>query len=82
MNENDKIVEINKSSDNIPRENMINIDVCAQIPEMPTNPQYAYAYIKFQNNVELCNPQNALENGTVFPQLNMPYCGWNSRMVR
>ena len=81
MNENDKIVEINKSNNNVPPSNMPDIDVCAVIPAMPTDPQYAFAYIKFQNTVELYDAQNALENGTVFPQLNMPYRGWNSRIV-
>lgn len=80
MNENDKIVEINRSGGNGQTDDMV--DIYTQIPSMPTDPQYAYAYIKFQNTAELCEPQNALENGTVFPVLNMPYCTSNSRMVK
>ena len=79
MNENDKIVEISNSGANMPNGNTGSIDICAEIPTMPTDPQYAYAYIKFQNTVELCDADTALENGTVFPQLNMPYRGRNAR---
>lgn len=80
MNENDKIVEINSSGGNSQTDN--SVDICNQIPSMPTEPQYAFAYIRFQNTAELCEPQNALENGTVFPVLNMPYCVSNSRTVK
>ena len=65
MNENDKIVEITKSNNNSSSDRGMNIDVCAEIPTMPTDPQYAFAYIKFQNTVELYSPQEALENGLV-----------------
>lgn len=82
MNENDKIVEINRSNNNNATEPIAGIDVCAETPTMPEDPQYAYAYIKFQNTAELYSPENALCAGTVFPVLNMPYCGWDSRIVK
>ena len=75
MNENDKIVEITKSNNNSSSDTEMNMNVCTEIPTMPLNPQYAFAYIRFQNTVELCSPEESLENGTVFPQLNMPYSG-------
>lgn len=71
MNENDNLVEINRAGGNTQADN--SQAVCAKIPSMPAEPQYAYAYIRFQNTVELCEPQSALKNGTVFPALNMPY---------
>ena len=36
-------------------------------------PMYATIYMKFQKISDLYTPEEALENGTIFPELNMPY---------
>lgn len=36
-------------------------------------PMYATAYIKFQQLCTLYSPMEGLENGTIFPELNIPY---------
>lgn len=45
----------------------------SNIPAMPQNPQYAFAYIKFQQYGDLFTPENALLCGTYFKDLSMPY---------
>lgn len=45
----------------------------SDIPAMPQNPQYAFAYIKFQQYGDLFTPENALMCGTYFKDLSMPY---------
>ena len=81
MNESNKIVDINKTERlSASSEIYSDEDLCAKIPTMPTNPQYAFAYVKFQNTVDLLSPENALCAGTVFAELNFPYCGWKKSM--
>lgn len=36
-------------------------------------PMYATAYIRFQQLCKLYCPMEGLENGTIFPELNIPY---------
>lgn len=48
-------------------------DNYSDIPAMPQNPQYAFAYIKFQQYGDLFTPENALMCGTYFKDLSMPY---------
>lgn len=76
MNENDKIVEISKTMGE-PQRCVAKKGVCDVIPSMPGNPQYAFAYIRFQDTLNLLSPAEALAAGTVFDELSMPYCGWN-----
>ena len=83
MNESNKIVDINKPEGlSASSEIFTDEDLCAKIPTMPTNPQYAFAYVKFQNTVNLLSPEKALYAGTVFSELNSPYCGWKNSMKR
>jgi hypothetical protein len=42
-------------------------------PFMPLNPRLAYAYIAYQCIDKTFIPDEALEKGTAFPELFMPY---------
>lgn len=46
------------------------------IPSMPRDPQYAFAYIKFQQYGNLFSPEDVLNCGTYFKDLSMPYTAW------
>lgn len=46
------------------------------ISSLPSNPQLAMAYVPFQQyNSKLYSPAQALESGTVYPDLDKPFCG-------
>ncbi len=82
MNECDKIVEISSSDISITMDNTPSNAVCKVIPQMPEEMQYAYAYVRFQKYGNVYNADEALKNGTLFPELNMPYRGYDSRIVK
>lgn len=45
-----------------------------KIPEfMPLDPVLANAYVPYQRLNEIYTPQTALMQGTIFPELDMPY---------
>ena len=45
-----------------------------RIPEfMPLNPMLANSYVPYQRLNEIYTPQTALAQGTIFPELDMPY---------
>lgn len=46
---------------------------CRAMDFMPSNPMYANAYVPYQDADELFCPLEALENGTMFPELVSPY---------
>ena len=50
-----------------------NMNNRAVIPQMPTDPRYAYAYIKYQCLDKVFDIADSLEKGTAFPELFMPY---------
>ncbi len=47
---------------------------CRELPEMPEYPVLANSYVPYQYMDEIFDPAEALENGTVFPELVRPYC--------
>jgi hypothetical protein len=70
MNINDKITEItSKAEVNASSESG---SICSDIPAMPTNPQYVFAYIKFQQNPTYMPLDKALCAGTIFEELYLP----------
>ena len=44
-------------------------------PPLPPDPALAMAYVPFQQMKEVYMPQEAFENGTLFPELNKPFYG-------
>ena len=54
---------------------------CASMPEMPLNPQLANAYVPYQMLDDLFCPNEALENGTAFPELVSPYSKNQSQCI-
>ena len=53
----------------IPVETMLGMDDLA----------LAIAYVPWQHWCEVYSPERALENGTLFPELNKPFCGRRER---
>lgn len=46
------------------------------IPKFPDNPSEAMSYVPFQQEItRVYAPVQALSAGTVFPELNKPFCG-------
>ena len=43
------------------------------IPFMPENPRYVTAYVPFQKYENLYDKHDALKNGTIFKDLNIPF---------
>lgn len=52
-------------------ENMFNM-IC-NMSLMPKTVEYAEAYVPYQQYTKSYNPQEALEKGTMFPELYRPY---------
>lgn len=48
--------------------------LCITAP-LPQNTTVAMAYVPFQLFGDTYDPEQALKNGTLFPELNKPYCG-------
>ena len=76
MNEKDKNINVKKGgavqAANSSMGNNSNT-VCSNIPSMPTDPQYVYAYIRFQQDpVYYADLNKALLAGTIFEELNLP----------
>ena len=46
---------------------------CRAMDAMPTNPMLANAYVPYQEGEDLFTPNEALEQGTAFPELVSPY---------
>ncbi|MFZ7133419.1 MAG: spore coat associated protein CotJA [Eubacteriales bacterium] len=43
------------------------------VPFMPKNPMYAHAYVPYQINFKIVDPNEAMEMGTIFPDLYSPW---------
>ena len=48
-------------------------------PALPKDAAVTMAYVPLQKNIETYSEEKALENGTLFPELNKPFKG---RMVK
>jgi len=46
-----------------------------KISFMPASPALAMAYVPMQQLEETYDPEQALDNGTLFPALNKPFLG-------
>src|SRR5574344_652776 len=46
---------------------------CRELPECPENPVLANSYVPYQYLDEVFEPEEALANGTAFPELVRPY---------
>lgn len=56
---------------------------CRNLPVMPESPQLANSYVPYQDLGEIFDPCEALENGTLFPELVSPYAPNQSQcMIR
>jgi len=55
--------------DNMPCNDMPDISQLMQMPNLPL----AQAFVPFQNLNCVYPPMEGLHNGTIFPELNMPY---------
>lgn len=53
--------------------NMYPID--SNISPLPENPVVAMAYVPYQNPVTIYSANQGLEQGTLFPCLDKPFCG-------
>lgn len=54
---------------------------CRNLPVMPNNPQLANSYVPYQYLNEIFDPCEALENGTLFPELVSPYAPNQSQCI-
>lgn len=52
----------------------IDLGACA-IPKMPESPALAMAYVPMQQLNTIYSPEAALLNGTLYPELDKPFCG-------
>lgn len=43
------------------------------MPVLPANPQFAQAYVPYQYFKCIYRAMEGLENGTIFPELDIPY---------
>ena len=43
---------------------------------LPQNPALTMAYVPFQLYGKTYDPEQALRNGTLFPDLDKPFCDW------
>ena len=50
-------------------------NVGCEISFMPASPVLAMAYVPMQQFDETYEPEQALDNGTLFPDLNKPFLG-------
>lgn len=48
---------------------------CPKVEFMPSNPRYGFAYVPYQKFTKTYSPEEALRNGTAFPELHHPYPG-------
>ncbi len=48
---------------------------CVDLPKLPEYPVVAMAYVPFQTELEMYNSEDALKNGTLFPELNKKFYG-------
>ena len=48
-------------------------------PQFPVDFSLAMAYIPLQESLKRYDEEEGLQNGTIFPELNKPFCG---RMVK
>jgi hypothetical protein len=46
---------------------------CPDIPFMPKNPRYGFAYVPYQKLDKTFAPEEAMSHGTAFPELHHPY---------
>ncbi|MBE7037419.1 MAG: spore coat associated protein CotJA [Ruminococcaceae bacterium] len=51
------------------------------IPLMPQNPMYAYAYIAFQPFENLYKADEALYRGTIFKDLDIPFSTYKNNPI-
>ena len=51
-----------------------NVQNNGSIPRFPENTPLGMAYVPFQQWSEVYNDEDAFESGTLFPDLNMPFC--------
>ena len=42
--------------------------------QLPENPVVAMAYVPYQLQVKMYCPEQGIANGTLFPDLNKPFC--------
>ena len=54
---------------------------CRELPMCPEYPVLANSYVPYQYLDELFEPAEALENGTVFPELVRPYVQNESQCI-
>lgn len=46
------------------------------LSKLPENPVYTMAYVPFQaEDSKLYSPDHGLASGTMYPELNKPFCG-------
>lgn len=58
-----------------------NCPKCKVLPFMPDNPQLANSYVPYQYLDEIFDPCEALEHGTLFPELFSPYVSGQSQEI-
>lgn len=54
--------------------NLFNINEYRVSP-LPENPVVAMAYVPFQNPTVIYTAEQGIKKGTMFPDLNKPFCG-------
>lgn len=69
---------VNKRRCCMPESNCPN---CRKLPVMPADPQLANSYVPYQYLDELFEPCEALEHGTIFPELVSPYFPGQSQEI-
>lgn len=47
---------------------------------LPEDPVPAMAYVPYQQPGKMYCPEQGIVNGTLFPVLNKPFCGYKERM--
>lgn len=54
---------------------------CRELPVMPSNPQLANSYVPYQYAEDIFEPCDALEHGTIFPELATSYSPGQSQCM-
>lgn len=49
------------------------------ITPLPKKTVVAMAYVPYQNAAQLYSPEQGIQNGTMFPELNKPFCPRGSK---
>lgn len=76
MSEQDKITEITGETVSVSKKQ----EHFEEMPMLPYDPQYANAYVPYQQYNGIMKPEKALICGTAFAELSMPYGGWKTRL--